>query len=93
MGTVWDVDAGRQQFATSCSEITWHRANIDIEEFEKETSSLTFSKGVGLAGKVWESGEPAWMPRPCDAGRPGEYRHRRKERYAIRILHPHQGAE
>ena len=59
MGTVWDVDAQRQPL--SCREI-WHRANIDIEEFETETSTLTFARGVGLAGKVWESGEPAWMP-------------------------------
>lgn len=58
MGAVWDVDTDRQTLG--CSEI-WHRANIDIEEFERETSSLTFSKGVGLAGKVWETGEPAWM--------------------------------
>ncbi len=58
MGAVWDVDTQRQSL--SCREI-WHRANIDIEEFDFETSSLTFSKGVGLAGKVWESGEPAWM--------------------------------
>jgi PAS domain S-box-containing protein len=59
MGTVWDVD--EQDMVLHCSEI-WHRANIDIEEFERETSLLTFAKGTGLAGRVWESGEPAWLP-------------------------------
>lgn len=58
MGAVWNVD--RQANVLHCSEI-WHRANIDIEEFDAETAGLTFARGSGQAGKVWESGEPAWL--------------------------------
>ena len=61
MGTVWNVDEEGKEQVLHCSEI-WHRANIDIEEFERETSMLTFTRGEGLAGKVWESREPAWLP-------------------------------
>lgn len=58
MGTVWNVDS--RNAVLKCSEV-WHRENIDIDEFEEATAGLTFVKGEGLAGKVWKSGEPAWL--------------------------------
>ena len=59
MGAVWDVDA--EERVLHCSEI-WHRAHIDVEEFEKVASDMVIARGMGLAGKVWETGEPAWLP-------------------------------
>jgi PAS domain S-box-containing protein len=39
----------------------WHRHDPALEEFTRVNRRLTFSRGVGLAGRVWESGEPAWL--------------------------------
>lgn len=61
MGAIWNVE--QQADALQCSEI-WHHAMIDIEEFEAVTEGVSFVKGRGLVGKVWESGDPAWLPDP-----------------------------
>ena len=33
-----------------------------VPEFEAATRQLIFSKGMGLPGRVWERGEPIWIP-------------------------------
>ena len=55
MGAVWDVhpNAG----VLTCVEV-WHTPHIDITEFEQAMSSMTLPFGKGLAGEVWECGEP-----------------------------------
>jgi PAS domain S-box-containing protein len=58
-GAFWNVDASRN--ALSCVE-TWHLPNAHSPEFEAASRGRTFVRGVGLPGRVWESGEPAWIP-------------------------------
>lgn len=58
MGAVWDVV--HEENILKCVEI-WHRQGIDIGEFEEASLEITFEPGVRLAGKVWQTGEPAWV--------------------------------
>jgi len=44
-----------------CVEV-WHAPLVTIPEFEAQTRAQTFSRGVGLPGRVWESAAPAWIP-------------------------------
>jgi two-component system, cell cycle sensor histidine kinase and response regulator CckA len=45
--------------------VTW-RSEAAFEPFERASQELALAPGVGLAGRVWQSGEPAWVE---DAGR------------------------
>jgi len=58
MGAIWMVD--RRANALRCIDI-WHGASTGLEEFKALTSRMTFSPGVGLPGRVWAGGEPAWI--------------------------------
>ena len=58
MGAVWDVVLSDN--VLRCVEI-WHAQGIDISEFQDATEEVTFAPGVALAGKVWQTGEPAWV--------------------------------
>jgi two-component system cell cycle sensor histidine kinase/response regulator CckA len=58
MGAVWDVDP--TQGALICVEV-WHAPDIDITEFENAMVESEHRLGEGLAGEVWESGEPKWI--------------------------------
>jgi PAS domain S-box-containing protein len=58
-GALWNVDANRNTL--SCVE-TWHLPNAHSPEFEAASKGRTFVRGIGLPGRVWESGEPAWIP-------------------------------
>src|SRR5262245_24392146 len=58
-GCLWgvDPDAG----VLRCLEV-WHRAAVRIPAFEAACRRQTFPPGVGLPGRVWSSGQPAWIP-------------------------------
>ncbi len=58
IGQFWSLDARGQ--VLRCAEI-WAVARPDAEEFIKESRKLTIARGVGLAGRVWASGQPAWI--------------------------------
>lgn len=58
-GALWSLDSAGE--VLRCVE-TWHRPTIDLSEFVAVSRSITFGKGVGLPGRVWESGRPAWIP-------------------------------
>ena len=58
-GALWIVD--RNGAVLRCVE-TWHRPSKPVPVFEAATRQRTFEPGVGLPGRVWKSGRPAWIP-------------------------------
>lgn len=58
VGALWRVDRGGE--VLRCVE-TWHVSGIAVAEFEEISKREPFPKGVGLPGRVWESGEAAWI--------------------------------
>jgi PAS domain S-box-containing protein len=57
-GAVWTRDPHGQ--VLSCTEI-WHRPGAACPRFEALTRRSTFPCGVGLPGRVWASGQAAWI--------------------------------
>ena len=58
-GALWDVESGRD--VLRCVE-TWHPPAVSVPEFEAASRGAVFPRGVGLPGRVWASGAPAWIP-------------------------------
>jgi len=58
-GAIWTVDA--DSGILRCLE-TWHVPALALPKFEAASRSITFTRGIGLPGRVWASGEPAWLP-------------------------------
>jgi len=54
----WTVDRGAA--VLRCNS-TWHLPSVKVPEFERTTRELTFAHGVGLPGRVWADGKPAWI--------------------------------
>src|SRR5712692_5185745 len=40
----------------------WSRPDPALEEFLSASTKATFAPGVGLAGTVWQTGQPLWVP-------------------------------
>ena len=57
-GALWNVDDSSDRL--HCVE-TWKHSNTALKEFEQQTKEMTFAKGIGLPGRVWESGNSAWI--------------------------------
>jgi len=57
-GALWRLDAQAQQLR--CVD-TWHVPSISIPGFEAATRERSFSKGVGLPGRIWAEGVSAWI--------------------------------
>ena len=55
-GALWRRDSQ----ALRCVEI-WHLPSISIPEFEAATRGFSFRKGIGLPGRIWAQGAPAWI--------------------------------
>ena len=58
-GALWNTDA-RSGFLHCVN--TWHLSTVNVPDFEAVTRRTTFRRGVGLPGRVWSSGAPAWVP-------------------------------
>ncbi len=58
-GALWCLD--RQAAVLRCVEV-WHKPSVEVREFEAISRELTFSRGVGLPGRVWGSREPTYIP-------------------------------
>src|SRR5258706_1571038 len=43
-----------------CTE-TWSSRGVSLESFEARCRTVTFERGVGLPGRVWRNGTPAWI--------------------------------
>lgn len=59
VGVLWAVD--HQAEVLRCIDF-WHRTSLQIDGFESITRSSTFARGIGLPGRIWETGQPVWIP-------------------------------
>jgi two-component system, cell cycle sensor histidine kinase and response regulator CckA len=60
IGEFWRVDKEVLRYDSS-----WHRPDFDTRELEAVSREVVLSRGMALAGRVWERGEATW-------GSPGE---------------------
>ncbi|HEX8066135.1 MAG TPA: SpoIIE family protein phosphatase [Thermoleophilaceae bacterium] len=58
LGAVWE---GRDRELAIRCVATWHAEGAAAPEFEEASRDIAFEPGVGLPGRVWESGEAAWI--------------------------------
>lgn len=56
-GALWTIDRDLQELRPVS---VWTRDG-EATPFTAATNATTFARGVGLPGRVWESGEPAWI--------------------------------
>jgi PAS domain S-box-containing protein len=59
LGAIWRLDDTGE--AMKCSEI-WHPPQLEFPNFVEDTREMTYRRGVGLPGRVWVTGQPAWIP-------------------------------
>lgn len=59
IGIMWWVDV--EQDRLRCLDL-WHSPTSRINGFAALSRESTFPRGVGLPGRVWASGQPAWIP-------------------------------
>ena len=59
VGALWRVAPAAE--ALRCVEL-WHKASIEVPEFERVSREFTFGPGLGLPGRVWSSLEPEYIP-------------------------------
>lgn len=59
LGVLWKLDEDRQ--ALHCVALATDSPGR-FESFVERTRSITFALGVGLPGRVWESGTGEWIP-------------------------------
>jgi len=58
LGTIWSVN--RQTNVLHCVN-SWHVPNMDVKEFMEVNQQTTLAPSMGLPGRIWASGQPAWI--------------------------------
>jgi len=58
LGALWTVD--KELDLLVCQEV-W-RSGRAASRFEALSREVAFPRGVGLPGRVWQSGQPLWVP-------------------------------
>jgi PAS domain S-box-containing protein len=58
VGLLWRVD--QNAGVLRCAEV-WHPPSVAVPAFEQMSRGMTLTSGVGLPGRVWESGQPIWI--------------------------------
>jgi two-component system, sensor histidine kinase and response regulator len=58
-GALWNLDADGG--VLNCVQ-AWHLPGVSVARFEAISRQIAFTRGVGLPGRVWASGEPVWVP-------------------------------
>ena len=61
VGALWEVPAGDGPLA--CAE-AWCSSGFDGAGFVELTRQTSLAKGKGLPGRVWQTGDPAWILEP-----------------------------
>ena len=64
-GALWTID--RDADVLRCTEV-WQSRSVRLPEFLATSRSTTFKRGVGLPGRVWATGQPAWIPDVVEDG-------------------------
>jgi PAS domain S-box-containing protein len=59
VGAMWRADA--EAGVLRCTDL-WHAPAARVPEFTALCRRITFAPGVGLPGRVWADGGPAWIP-------------------------------
>jgi PAS domain S-box-containing protein len=59
VGALWLADNGASRLR--CHAV-WHRTLPQAAELADATRPLAFALGEGIAGRVWRTGEPIWIP-------------------------------
>ena len=57
-GEVWQIDPSDNLLHCAA---TWCTPSYTFPIFEQSCQDITFECGIGLPGRVWESGKPAWV--------------------------------
>jgi two-component system, sensor histidine kinase and response regulator len=58
-GALWQVDPHADRLR--CVEV-WHPLGSSFDGFDAISRATAFERGVGLPGRVWASGQPAFIP-------------------------------
>src|SRR3954467_655918 len=58
-GAFWRIDQDAN--VLRCVD-TWCASAHDVPEFDRASRQMTFTRGRGLPGRVWTSGQPSWIP-------------------------------
>lgn len=58
VGVLWLVE--RESERLTCINV-WHADDVPDDAFELACRETKFAKGIGLPGRIWASGEPAWI--------------------------------
>jgi signal transduction histidine kinase/ActR/RegA family two-component response regulator len=58
VGVLWAVDHQVEQLR--CVDF-WHAPQLHVDAFESASRGRTFTLAVGLPGRIWETGKPAWI--------------------------------
>ena len=58
VGGLWQVDREADLLRSGSM---WHKADLDAEEITAANRQATFSSGSGLLGRVWATGQAAWV--------------------------------
>ncbi|MFH0340609.1 MAG: GAF domain-containing protein [Chromatiales bacterium] len=56
---LWTIDS--EAGVLRCGDI-WHAPTVQLADFSAMSQGMTFASGVGLPGRVWASGQSAWIP-------------------------------
>src|SRR5205085_1638798 len=59
VGALWQVDRG----PAPCLRLAhlWHSPGAAVPGFAARSRETAFAPGVGLPGRVWAAGKPAWV--------------------------------
>jgi PAS domain S-box-containing protein len=59
VGVLWAVDHHGE--VLRCVDF-WQGPSMNLDGFESVSRTRTFTSGVGLPGRIWRNGKPAWIP-------------------------------